>query len=621
MSKKERIIFYFRKVIYYLEQNGLKKTIKKIIKVVKKRVKLRKFWKALLLSEEERKKQEARVFEKQVKFSILVPLYNTPLPFLKEMIDSVLQQTYSDWELCLCDGSDACTAEEIQTYCLQMQKQEKRIRYQKLEKNEGISENTNACIDMATGEYIALFDHDDMLHPSALYEMRVAIEQTNADFLFSDELVFEGTGKAKHIIMIHFKSDYGIDTLRSNNYICHFTVFHKSLLEKTGKFRREYDGSQDHDLFLRLTRVAMHIHHVPKVLYFWRSHMASVASDIGAKPYASIAGRKAVQASIEEAGEKIEEVESMEFCPTIYRTRYEIKEKPCISIIVPCKEYTKEIYTCLERILSVTSYENYEVIVLFYKSEEWDTDKWHIKTWNADKGILNLPMRKTFREGVSVHKEVAKQIPNVHFATEKIRFIELQQPLCYAEAIDYAVQQANGTYYVLLHSDVRIITDKWLEELLMYAQRSDVGVVGAKEYYKNNTVRHAGVLLGKNLSYPHRGALKEDSGYMGRLGYVQNVSAVESSCMMMKKEVYEQMHGMEKEFVHMAAADFCIRLRQAGYWIVFTPFAEVYHFKEKKQKKKEWKQQREQENKIFQKRWKEELEKGDCFWGWNFFVE
>ena len=604
------LIFYFTKIRDYVKEHGLKKTVKKIIKVLQKRITLRHYWKTLLLCDEERKKQEERVFDKPIKFSILVPLYNTPFPFLKEMIDSVLQQTYSDWELCLCDGSDATEAKEIQTYCLQLQEQDKRIRYQKLEKNGGISENTNACVDIATGEYIALFDHDDILHPSALYEMRVAIEQTQADFLFSDELVFEGMGKTDirnplhyflrkagfpiscvpNIVMIHFKADYGIDTLRSNNYICHFTVFQKKLLEKTGGFRKEYDGSQDHDLFLRLTNVATRIYHVPKVLYFWRSHIASVASDIAAKPYASIAGRKAVKRSIEEVGEKAE-VESMAFCPTIYRVRYELKETPYISIIVPCKEYKKEVYACLESILKRTKYENYEIIVFGYKSEAWERDVFHIKK----------------------------------LAKENVKFVEAKRSLCYAEAVDYAVKQASGMYYVLLHSDVQIMTEEWLEELLMYAQRLDVGAVGAKEYYKNNTVRHAGVLLGKTLQYPHRGSLKEDIGYMGRLCYAQNVSAVESSCMMIKKEVYEQMHGLEKEFVRFAAADFCIRLRQAGYWIVFTPYAQLYHFKEKNSKRKEknlnkkkYQKQIEQEHELFQRRWKEELEKEDGFWGCNF---
>lgn len=574
------ISFYLKKGILSLKEKGWKKTCIKIVELFQRKLMVQRLKRNLMLGEVERKKQEETTFSSPVKFSILVPLYNTPLEFLKEMIQSVVEQTYPIWELCLADGSDSKDARAITEYCLKMQKKDSRIKYKKLEKNGGISENTNACIEMATGEYIALFDHDDVLHPSALYEMMTAIEKEQADFLFSDEVVFQGT--LKNIVTIHFKSDYAIDTLRSNNYICHFTVFHRELLNKAGNFRKEYDGSQDHDLILRLTKEAKHIYHIPKILYFWRSHSASVAADINAKPYASLAGRKAVQASIEEYGQRAV-VESESFCSTIYRVRYEIKGTPLISIIIPCKKYGKEVQRCIKSIQKLTTYSNYEILLLESKEQTKETIQ---------------------------HKN--------------IRILNWDKKFNYAEAMNDVVSKAKGDYYVFLHDDVQIITPQWLEELLMYAQRLNVGVVGAKEYYKNNTVRQAGVLLQADedtiLQYPHQGQLRENNGYMGRLSYVQNVSAVSNSCMMIRKDVYKKVHGFQREFFYLSAADLCLRLRTLGYWIVFTPYAEVYHFKLTKEKKKQKEIQRNYqcEKERFMKTWKEELKKGDAYFGWNF---
>jgi len=327
--------------------------------------------------------------------------------------------------------------------------------------------------------------------------------------------------------------------------------------------------------------VAKKIYHIPKILYLWRSHPASAAGDMNAKPYAAIAGRAAVKEDIERVGGKAV-VDSVEFCPTIYRIRYELREKPLVSIIIPCREYSKEVKACLESIQGNTSYDNYEIIVLSgQKTEEKITG-------------------------------------------DTVKILHWNRPFVYAEAMEAAVAEAKGSYYVFLHSDVQILSPEWLEEMLMYARREDVGAVGAKELYKNNTIRNAGVILeeeeGSCVKYSHQGQPGDGEGYMGRLQYVQNVSAVQNSCVMIRKEVYEKMSGFSKEFFRLAAPDLCLRLRGAGYWIVFTPFARVQHDKLKKDRKQAEKNLAEyqQEEKLFAKRWEQELKKGDPFFGWNF---
>lgn len=243
-------------------------------------------------SEEERKRQEETAFPNMVKISILTPLWNTPENFLRDMIGSVQKQTYGNWELCLADGSDDAHA-YVGEICRELAGKDERIRYRKLEKNEGIAGNTNQCLTMATGEYIGLFDHDDMLHPCVLFEYVKAINEKNADYVYCDEATFKN-GDINQMITMHFKPDYAIDNLRANNYICHFSVFSRKLLDGTELFRTKFDGSQDHDMILRLTDKAEHVVHVPKLLYYWRLHAGSVASGIEAKPYAIESARGAV---------------------------------------------------------------------------------------------------------------------------------------------------------------------------------------------------------------------------------------------------------------------------------------------------------------------------------------
>ena len=321
-------------------------------------------------SEETRKEQEAAVFEKMPLISILVPLYNTPEKFLRDMIESVLNQTYKNWQLCLADGSDNEHVELVQSIVAEYQEDERakgtagcKIKYQKLFKNEGIAGNTNHCLELADGEYIGLFDHDDILHPEVLYWYVKAINEQDADYIYCDETTFKNDDINKMITM-HFKPDYAIDNLRANNYICHFSVFKRTLLEGTELFRPKFDGSQDHDMILRLTDRAEHIVHVPKLLYYWRSHAASVASDISAKPYAIEAAKGAVADHLRRHGYDHFKITSTRAFETIFKITYEVKGTPKISIVIPNCEHAEDLKRCIDSIYEKSVYDNYEIIVV-----------------------------------------------------------------------------------------------------------------------------------------------------------------------------------------------------------------------------------------------------------------
>ncbi len=510
------------------------------------------------LDDEERTRQEKTVFPKDVKFSILVPLYNTPLPFLREMIESVQKQTYKNWELCLADGSDAQHG-EVGDVCREYAENDSRIIYKKLEKNLGISENTNACIDMATGNYISLFDHDDVLHPSALFKTMEKICNENADYIYTDEMTF--SGELSNVLTAHFKPDYSIDTLRANNYICHFSSFSRELLDKSGRFRSEFDGSQDHDLILRLTENANCVAHIPEILYYWRSHSASVAQDINSKPYAIKAGQNAAKESIERSGLKAE-VTSSKASPVIYRFKYEIKGNPLVSVIIFNGSNAADLQQCENSLKEITSYGNFEIIA-------------------ADENRSDV-----------------------------------------AAAISSAVKQAKGDYIVLTDSKIKIINRDWLTELLMYAQREDVGAVGGKLYFYDNTVENAGYVLGTGkdgiAESSHFGAKKVDIGYMGRLSYACDVSAVPATLMMFKKADFEVLGGFREEFPsELYDIDFCLRLLESGKLNVFTPYCEAYLHKNKAAVLKN-SELYEGELKAFRKYWQETLDKGDPYYNPNF---
>ena len=544
-------------------------------------------------NEEERRRQEETVFENPVLISILVPLYNTPKDFLKEMIDSVVAQTYKNWQLCLADGSD-----EAHTFvgeiCAEYVKADSRIFYRKLEKNEGISGNTNECLKMATGEYIGLFDHDDILHPCALYEYVKAINEQHADYLYCDETTFK-SGDINKMLTMHFKPDYAPDNLRANNYICHFSVFSRKLLEGTKLFRTQFDGSQDHDMILRLTDKAEHVVHVPKLLYYWRSHAGSVASNINAKSYAIEAARGAVANHLQSHGFNHFKISGTRAFETIFRIRYQILGNPMISIIIANKDHLQDLKRCINSILEKSTYDNYEIIVVENNS--------------------------TTQEIFDYYKEIQQN--------NKITIVTVKGGFNYSKVNNEGVKAAKGDYLLLLNNDTEVISVNWMEELLMYAQREDVGAVGAKLYYADKTIQHAGVVIGlgahRTAGHTHYKQSRENLGYMGRLCYAQDVSAVTGACLMVKKELFEKVGGLEEGFaISLNDVDFCLKLRELGLLNVFTPFAELYHYESISRGLDDQGEKAERYNKEsaqFREKWKTVLEKGDPYYNPNFSLD
>lgn len=544
------------------------------------------------------KEERETVFDRMIKISILVPLYNTPEPFLRDMITSVLNQTYQNWELCLADGSDA-EHEEVGRICREYLEKDSRIVYQKLLKNEGISGNTNECLKLATGEYIGLFDHDDILHPSTLYEYVKAVNEQDADYIYCDETTFKN-GDINKMLTMHFKPDYAVDNLRANNYICHFSVFAKRLLEGEELFRSRFDGSQDHDMILRMTDRAKHIVHIPKLLYYWRCHEGSVASGIDAKPYVVAAAKGAVADHLKRHGFTHFQITSTRAFETIFKIRYEIIGDPMISIVIPNKDHAADLKRCITSILEKSTYENYEIVIVENGSET----------------------KEIFDYYTSL-----KEYDNIRVVTYEKP--EDENGFNYSAVNNFGVKQTKGDYILLLNNDTEVITVNWMEELLMYAQREDVGAAGAKLYYGNKTIQHAGVVLQlgahRTAGHSHYGQSRENLGYMGRLCYAQNVSAVTGACLLVKKSLFKEVGGLDESFaISLNDVDFCLKLREKGLLNVFTPFAELYHYESVSRGLDDSGEKAERYNREsahFREKWKTVLEKGDPYYNPNFSLD
>lgn len=544
------------------------------------------------------KEERETVFDRMIKISILVPLYNTPEPFLRDMITSVLNQTYQNWELCLADGSDGEHG-EVGRICREYLEKDSRIVYQKLLKNEGISGNTNECLKLATGEYIGLFDHDDILHPSTLYEYVKAVNEQDADYIYCDETTFKN-GDINKMLTMHFKPDYAVDNLRANNYICHFSVFAKRLLEGEELFRSRFDGSQDHDMILRMTDRAKHIVHIPKLLYYWRCHEGSVASGIDAKPYVVAAAKGAVADHLRRHGFTHFQITSTRAFETIFKIRYEIIGDPMISIVIPNKDHAADLKRCITSILEKSTYENYEIVIVENGSET----------------------KEIFEYYTSL-----KEYDNIRVVTYEKP--EGQNGFNYSAVNNFGVKQTKGDYILLLNNDTEVITVNWMEELLMYAQREDVGAAGAKLYYGNKTIQHAGVVLQlgahRTAGHSHYGQSRENLGYMGRLCYAQNVSAVTGACLLVKKSLFEEVGGLDESFaISLNDVDFCLKLREKGLLNVFTPFAELYHYESVSRGLDDSGEKAERYNREsahFREKWKTVLEKGDPYYNPNFSLD
>lgn len=541
-------------------------------------------------SKRELQRQSSVKFKKDITFSVLVPLYNTPEKFLREMIESVLNQSYQKWELCMADGSDSAHG-DVERIAAEYTKKDTRIKYLKLEENKGIAGNTNACIDMSTGDYLVLFDHDDLLASDALFKNMERIENEDADFLYSDEMTFEN--KVDNCLVIHFKPDFSPETLCGHNYICHLTVYSRNLFKKVGYFSNEYDGSQDYDMALRLTEQAQKIVHIPEVLYYWRSHPQSVAGNINAKSYCLPAAHKAIAAHLERIGLKGTVEDG--YCPTTYRVCYELDSEPLVSILIPNKDMVKDLGHCIESIYESTTYPNFEIIVIENNSTEAET--------------------------FDFYNSLQQQHENLRVVEWK------EQGFNYSAINNFGATYAKGAYFLLLNNDMEVITPDWIQELLMFAQKKNVGIVGAKLYYPDDTIQHAGVIfgLGGVAGHVFHGCDRESMGYMHRLVIAQNLSCVTAACLLTKRSVWEAVGGLDEGFkVAFNDVDYCTKVRKAGYEVIFTPFAELYHHESKSRGYEDTPEKIarfDSEIKQFCKKWETELEAGDPYYNPNLTLD
>ena len=526
------------------------------------------------------------------KISIVVPLYNTPLNFLEELLDSVVNQTYRNWELCCVDaGQDTAVGQHVQARA----KADPRIRYQKLTENEGIAGNTNHGFELATGDYIALLDHDDILHPCALWYTAQAIVEQGADFVYTDEATFEG--KVENVVLYHFKPDFMLDNLRSNNYICHLTTFSKVLMEQAGGGERaEYNGSQDYDLFLRLTEKAQKIAHIPHALYYWRSSPNSTASDISAKTYCIDAGIAALKAHYARCGVAVDDVTLIPGTPGYYKTDYTMAHPGRVSILIPTCDHIRDLETCVESIYARTTYPDFEILLIENNSKE----------------------EQTFRSYERMRKEHPDTLKVLTWQGKGFNYSALN---------NFGARYATGEYLLLLNNDTEVITPGWLEEMVMYAQQKRVGCVGAKLLYPDDTIQHAGVGFGIGgvAGHLHKYFPATSDGSMGRLNYVQDVYGDTAACLLIRKEIYDEVHGLDESYaVAFNDVDFCVRVREAGYTNVFTPFAQLYHYESKSRGMEDnpEKQKRFQGEVLrFQARWGDLLAKGDPCTNPNFDIQ
>lgn len=532
------------------------------------------------------RRQKHAAFAQKPLISIVIPLYCTPLPYLKELLESVRRQSYENWQLCLADGSPDDKAKE---FIEKHYGREKRIVYRKLEENGGISVNTNEAVALAAGEYLMFCDHDDTLEPDALYEIVKAINDTGADMLYTDEDKVSMDGR--HYFDPNFKPDFNLFRLRENNYICHIFVVKKSLTDETGLLRSEFDGAQDFDFILRCCEKAQKITHIPKVLYHWRCHMDSTAADPSSKAYAYEAGRKAVREHYQRLGidAKVEMTER----PGWYRSHVKVQGNPLISVIIPNKDHTDDLELCLFSMTRKSTYRNYEILIVENNSEKEETFEYYRK----------LPDRYP-----------------------KARVLTWEKEFNYSAINNFAAKEAKGEYLLFLNNDVEILTPDWMEEMLQNCQQENVAAVGAKLYYPDDTIQHAGVVLGLGGIAGHImcRASKEDPGYFGRMISVQEISAVTAACMMVKKSDFDAVGGLDETFqVAFNDIDLCMKFRAAGKKIIFTPYAELYHYESKSRGLEDTPEKQfrfDKEVKRFQEKWAQQLEMGDPYYSPNLSV-
>lgn len=584
-------------VKFYIKKYGVFKTIKKCFVVVKNKEYIKHdypygsyidWFKPNELFDKQVAEQRKHKFKNNPKISIVVPMYNTPKKFFEELVDSCIRQSYTNWELCLADGSPEENKELKKIYS-----KDERIKYNFLGKNEGISGNTNEALKMVTGDYVALLDHDDLLSDYALYFVVECINNhPDVEFMYSDEDKITEKGDRYDA---YFKPNFAPDTLRCQNYICHFSIFKKELMDKLEGFRSKYDGAQDYDIFLRMSEITNpdKIRHIPRILYHWRVHSESTAKlDSNAKNYAFDNGVVAIQDHIERLGLKGKVTPGT--VGGTYRTDYEVIGNPKVSIIIPNKDGKDILEVCIKSLLEKTTYTNYDIVIV---------------------------------ENNSTSKEIFKYYEELE-KNEKIKVVKYpEKGFNYPAIINYGVRNSDGEYVIQLNNDTELITPNWIELMLGFCQRKDVGGVGVKLYYPDDTIQHAGIIVGLGGVAGHRfkEVPKDGHGYFAKESMIENLSAVTAACIMNPRSVYEEVGYMDEGYaVAFNDVDFCLKIREKGYLIVYNPFVEFKHYESKSRGTENTPEKIKRfqgEIARFKERWQNFLDEGDPYYNINLSLD
>ena len=480
-------------------------------------------------------RESATAFAYRPFISIVTPVYNTEPGELRACIESVRNQVYPNWELCLWD--DASASEKVRKVLREYESLGERIKVRYSDTNQGISLASNGALSMSGGEFIGLLDHDDELSPNALYEVVQVLQgQRDANVIYSDEDKLEPAGRRSDP---YFKPDWSPELLRSNMYTCHFSVYRKSLVDQLGGFRQGFEGSQDYDLMLRISERTNRILHVPKVLYHWRKTAGSAAGSTSAKNYAYIAGRRALAEHAERRGTSAEVVAGR--WPGFYRLKYRVNPER-VSVIIPSRDKLNVLRKCIESIEAKTNYPDYEALIVDNNSSEPET--------------------------------------KAYLARLKHKVLDFQEPFNFSRIINYAAKCAAGRYLLFLNNDTEVISPDWIQSLVELGQQPEIGVAGAKLLYPDGTIQHIGVTLGLGgaAGHPLTGFSADSPHYFGLTGVIRNCSAVTAACMLVRREVFDEVGGFDEDMpVAFNDVDFCMRVLRAGYRIVVTPYALLHH--------------------------------------------
>ncbi|MDO4476300.1 MAG: glycosyltransferase family 2 protein [Lachnospiraceae bacterium] len=585
--------YMIRKGLLYLKHFGVKRFWYKLMERMEpEEVPYGPWYEQYRPTGQELERQRETRWSAPLVFSILVPAWHSEPETFRAMIRSVKAQTYPYWELCIAnatpedEGMRRVLEEEVR------EAEDGRIRVIELPENLGIAGNTNAALEAARGDFVALLDHDDLLSPAALYQLARHLEKhPGTDMVYTDEDKISADGQ-EHSCP-HLKPDFNEDLLRSNNYICHFLAVKRTLALEAGGFRADYDGAQDYDFIFRCSEKAGRVGHVPEILYHWRTSPASTADNPLSKQYAYEAGRRAIEDHLKRLGVPGQVTSRKD--PGFYQVSYPVQKEELISIIIPNKDEAETLRRCLDSIHRLSTYRKVEILVVENHSTQPETfdyyrqidgkDGIRVLYWEDDGRGFNYPALNNF-----------------------------------------GVKEAKGEVLLFLNNDTEVITPDWLEQMLGICQRPEVGAVGARLYYPDNTVQHAGVVIGIGGEGGVAGSMcvgmkREYEGYMHRAALLQDMSAVTAACLMMRRSVYEQVGGLDEQLaVAFNDIDLCLKVRQAGYLVVYDPYAELYHHESKTrgaEDNKEKIRRFQSEIELMRSRWTQILREGDPYYNKN----